>query len=145
MTAAKKPKAKTVMTRGKKKTAVARVVITDGKGVVKMNGMPIQAVNPAYVQQIVLEPIIIAAEVLGKEFNKTMDITSKVIGGGTVSQAHATRTGIGKALVEWTKSDDLKKALAAYDRTLLVDDERRKESKKFLRKGARAKPIKSYR
>ena len=143
MTAAKKPKV--LMTKGKKKTAVARVTIKDGKGTIKVNGKLIQDYNPAYSQQIILEPVLIAAEVLGAPFVESININANVNGGGFMSQAHAARTGIGKALVEWTGNEDLKKAYVAYDRSIVVDDARKKESKKFLRKGARAKPIKAYR
>lgn len=143
MTAPKKPKL--VITKGKKKTAVARVVIKEGRGTVRVNGAPVANYNPEYAKQIILEPIIIASDVLGKDFEKAIGITANIKGGGVMSQAQACRTAIGKALVEWTKNADLKDAFSKYDRTMIVDDVRRKESKKFLRKGARAKPIKSYR
>ncbi|NYZ80007.1 30S ribosomal protein S9 [Candidatus Micrarchaeota archaeon] len=143
MTAPKKPRV--IITKGKKKTAVARVSIREGRGMIRVNGAPWANYNPEYAKQIILEPVIIAADVLGKDFEKAMDITATIKGGGVMGQAQACRTAIGKALVEWTKNADLKEAFAKYDRTMIVDDVRRKESKKFLRKGARAKPIKSYR
>ncbi|MEM0372575.1 MAG: 30S ribosomal protein S9 [archaeon] len=143
MTAAKRTKA--IVTKGKKKTAIARVRIKEGKGSLRVKGKPIDVYNPEYAKQIILEPIIIAADVLGTGFEKGLDIAANVKGGGVMSQAQACRTAIGKALVAWSKNDGLKDVFAKYDRTIIVDDVRRKEAKKFLRKGARAKPIKSYR
>ena len=143
MTAPKKTK--TMITRGKKRTAVARVVIKEGKGSIRVNGSPVDNYNPDYAKQIILEPVIVAYDVLGKGFENSLDINANIKGGGVMSQAQACRTAIGKALVEWTKNADLKELFSKYDRTIIVDDVRRKESKKFLRKGARAKPIKSYR
>jgi small subunit ribosomal protein S9 len=124
---------------------VARVGIKNGRGTVRVNGKPVDSYNPEYAKQIILEPITLAQDVLGKGYEKTIDINANIKGGGVMSQAQACRTAIGKALVEWTKNADLKELFAKYDRTIIVDDVRRKESKKFLRKGARAKPIKSYR
>lgn len=139
----KKPKI--VIRKGKKKTAVSRVRIKEGKGTFRINKKLAENYNPEYSRDIILEPIAIASEILGKNFIENIDISANIKGGGYMSQAHACRTALGKALVEWTGSEDLKKKFLEYDRSLLVSDVRQKESKKFLRKGARAKPIKSYR
>ncbi|NPE31935.1 30S ribosomal protein S9, partial [Methanococcoides sp. SA1] len=48
-------------------------------------------------------------------------------------------------IVEWTNDTDLRDAFMAYDRNLLVNDSRQKETKKFGGPGARAKYQKSYR
>lgn len=143
MTAVKKPKV--VNTKGKKKTAIARVTIKNGKGSFKVNKSEVTTYKPEYSQTIITEPIVLAEDVLGKDFSKNLSISATINGGGVISQAHACRTALGKALVEWTGSKDLKKKFLEYDRSMLVNDVRQKESKKFLRKGARAKPIKSYR
>ena len=67
-----------------------------------------------------------------------VDIRVRVSGGGHASQVYAIRQAIGKAIVAYTakyedaaQALDLKKALVAYDRTLLVADPRRCEPKKF--------------
>ena len=62
-----------------------------------------------------------------------------------MGQAHAARTALGKALIAWTNNEKLKELFLSYDRSIIIDDVRQKEAKKFLRKGARAKGIKSYR
>lgn len=139
-----KKKAKVVLVRGKKKTAVARVRVKEGKGQIRINGALLSNFMPEYAKSMIDEPIIIAEGVLGNVIS-SIDMRVNVRGGGQIGQAQACRTAIGKALVEWSGSEKLKRAYLDYDRSLLIDDVRKKESKKFLRKGARAKPIKSYR
>ena len=88
---------------------------------------------------------MIAKEVLGEKSIEGLDIDINVKGGGISGQAFACRTALGKAFVQWSKDDTLKKTYLDYDRSLIIDDVRVKESKKYLRKGARARPTKSYR
>ncbi len=140
-----KGKKKFVLTKGKKKTAVARVRIKEGHGLVRVNGRLLAHISPELVRQIIYEPLMLAEDFLGPEFVTSIDIMANVQGGGIMGQAQATRTAIGKALVEFGGGEKLRKRYLEYDRTMLVDDVRKKESKKYLRKGARAKPIKSYR
>jgi len=68
-----------------------------------------------------------------------------VSGGGVMGQADAVRTAIARAILEFTKDDELREQYLAYDRTLLVNDTRVKEAKKPLGRGARKKRQKSYR
>jgi len=138
-------KEKIIQTKGKKKTAIARLRLRKGTGSLKVNGNDINAITPEGVKKVILEPIILAEDVLGKNFSDSLNIMITVKGGGNIGQAYACRTAIGKALVQWTEDENLKKLFLEYDRSLLVDDTRRKEPKKCLRKGARAKPTKSYR
>ena len=74
-----------------------------------------------------------------------VNIDVSVNGGGFMSQASAVRTAIAKGLVEFTSDPSLKIAFLDHDRSLLVSDSRRKESKKPLGRGARKKRQKSYR
>lgn len=138
-------KEKVVLTMGRKKTAIARVTLREGVGDIKVNGVPLTILKPEAAREIMLEPIYIAQDVLGKNFEYGINITVNANGGGVMGQAYATRTAVGKALVRWSGNDKLKKAYLDYDRSLIIDDVRIKEPKKYLRKGARAKPIKSYR
>lgn len=138
-------KDKVVLLRGKKKTAVARIRIKKGNGSIKINGIPIGVLTPIQARRVLMEPITLAEEVLGAGFTDSLDIDVDVTGGGVMGQAFACRTALGKGLVEWSESEDLKKLYVGYDRSIIIDDVRAKESKKYLRKGARAKPIKSYR
>jgi small subunit ribosomal protein S9 len=52
---------------------------------------------------------------------------------------------IARALVEFTKNEELKKAFASYDKNLLVADTRRKEAYKPGDSKARKKRQKSFR
>jgi small subunit ribosomal protein S9 len=74
-----------------------------------------------------------------------IDINVNVHGGGVIGQADAVRTAVGKGIVEWTGDLAVKDAMLSYDRNLLVNDSRQKETKKFGGSGARAKAQKSYR
>lgn len=135
-------------TKGKKKEAVSRVQITETepeKASVKINKKPVDIHKPEMAKEMMKEPINIAKEILGEEEVEKLKIKANTQGGGKIGQAIATRTAIGKALVKWSGSEQLKEKYMDYDRSLLVDDYRRKESKKPLRKGARARPTKSYR
>lgn len=138
-------KKKIILTSGRKKTAIARVRIKEGKGGVRVNGVPLDVIEPEAARIVISEPIRIAETILGGGFNNSLDIEANMTGGGLMGQAYACRTAIGKALVAWSDSDQLKKTFTEVDRSLIVDDVRKKEPKKYLRKGARAKPIKSYR
>lgn len=136
----KKKKQKGITAKGKKKTAVARAVIRAGKGMVRINKRSVMAFLPMQVRDFIREPLEIAGE-KGNEVNISINVT----GGGFMAQAVACRTAIAKALVAFFKDDKLKKKMIAYDRLLLVDDVRRKESKKQLGIGARRKKQKSKR
>ncbi len=130
--------------KGKKKEAVARATVKEGKGKVKINNQSLDVYGCEMNRDLIKEPLNIAEEVLGDELNE-VNIQVNAQGGGRTGQTLATRTAIGKALVEWSDSEELKERFRDYDRSILVDDYRRKEPKKPLRKGARAKPTKSYR
>jgi small subunit ribosomal protein S9 len=133
--AKKKHKKKTgINTKAKKKTSVARAVITKGSGRVKINKRSIDVVEPEYARKFMQEPLKIAGDAAGM-----VDITVNVHGGGFMSQAVAARAAIAKALVAFTRDQKLKEKMLAYDRLLLVDDVRRKEAKKPLGRGARQK------
>jgi len=80
----------------------------------------------------------------GDRVNK-VDISVTVNGGGVIGQAEATRTAIARGLVEFFKDEELKELYKKYDRSLLVNDPRRKETKHPLGRGARKKRQKSYR
>ncbi len=120
---------------GKRKTAVARVIIKDGTSKVTINKKPIDFFSE--LNQLELkEPLMIAQEVLGKD---NFNITVNVVGGGLSSRIEASRLAIAKAIVGFTKSDKLKAAYLRYDRNMLVADTRRKEACKPGDSKARAK------
>jgi len=109
---------------GKRKTAVAKATIEDGNGVVTFNKRPLTFLSD--LQQLeISEPLVIANDVLGE---LKFDIALNVTGGGIACQVEAGRLAIAKAIVKFTKNDDVKNAFLAYDRNMLVADTRRKEA-----------------
>jgi len=131
---AKKGKKLGITSKAKKKTAVARASIRKGKGRVKINKKSLETIEPKYLRMFIAEPLAIAGDIA-----KKVDIEVSVKGGGFMAQAVSARSAIAKALVAYTKDKELEKRFRAYDRLLLVDDPRRKEPKKPLGRGARAK------
>ena len=126
---------------GKRKTAVAKATIEEGKGIVTFNKRPLTVL--AKLQQLEInEPLIIAKDVLG-ELN--FNIALNVKGGGIACQVEAGRLAIAKAIVMFTKSDDVKSAFLTYDRNLIVADTRRKEACKPGDSKARANRQTSFR
>ena len=109
---------------GKRKTAIAKVKIGEGKGNVLYNSLPYEKLEMFHKLSI-SEPIKIAEQKLG---NFNFDIDVKTSGGGKESQIQAARLGIAKALVKFTDNKDLKDSFVKYDRQLLVADVRRKET-----------------
>jgi small subunit ribosomal protein S9 len=128
------------VTTGKRKTSKARVVVSEGKGRVRINNIPIHLYKPDLAREKVMESLWLAGEAVDN-----VDIRVKVHGGGYMSQAEAVRMGIAQGLVRWTRSKRLRNTYLEYDRTMLAGDGRRKESKKFGGPGARARKQKSYR
>jgi len=133
---------------GRKKTAVAVAHCKRGRGIIKINGCPIELVEPEILRYKVFEPILL----LGSARFAAVDIRIRVNGGGYVSQIYAIRQAISKSLVAYyqkyvdeVQKKEIKDILISYDRTLLVADPRRMEPKKFGGPGARAKMQKSYR
>jgi small subunit ribosomal protein S9 len=111
---------------GKRKTSVAKATIEDGSGKVLINKKPVTFL-PDLQQLEIQEPLMIAKDVLGK---LDFDISINVTGGGNASRVEASRLAIAKAIVKFTKNEDLKQAYLVYDRNLLVADTRRKEAYK---------------
>ncbi len=133
---------KTSLAFASRKTSRATAVVKEGLGRLYINGLPYDVYFPnEFVQMKVLEPLWLA----GEEIISSVDINVKVKGGGFMSQADAIRMAIGRALVEYTRSEKLKKLFKEYDRTILKGDPRTKEPKKFGGRGARARFQKSYR
>ena len=130
----KKKKFKGITTKAKKKTAVARAVLHKGKGRITVNKMNIALLQPRYVNAFVHEPLDLSGDLW-----KEVDVAISVKGSGVMSQAVAARAALAKALVQYSKDKKLKDVFLKYDRMLLVDDFRRKEPKKPLGRGARAK------
>jgi len=116
-----------VIVSGKRKTAVARAIIREGVGRVVYNGYPIEAYPNEQAKQRIMEPLNIIPEKLRNQ----VDIFINARGGGFMGQADAARMAIGLGLVKYTGSDEIKRILTEYDRTILSGDPRRKEPKKI--------------
>jgi small subunit ribosomal protein S9 len=136
----KPEKKRTILVTGKRKTAIARALIKTGSGNVIVNGIPLQTYTPEIARMKIMEPLVLAGERW-----KAVDFNVKVSGGGYMGQAEAARMAVAKALINWTRSSELRKTMTNYDRTMLAGDPRRKEPKKFGGPGARRREQKSYR
>jgi small subunit ribosomal protein S9 len=131
---------KIVNSSGKRKTAIARATLREGKGRIRINKKPLELVEPELVRLKMSEPLEFAKDVV-----QTLDIDVNSQGGGIFGQAGAVRTAIARGLVEWTNDTALRDAIMQFDRSLLVNDTRYKLPKKFGGRGARKKRQKSYR
>lgn len=136
----KKPATKAFVARGKRKESVARATITAGKGVIRVNSRNVESINNPYVRDIIREPL----RYIGPEAN-TVNISVNVNGGGTMGQAQAARTAIANALSMYFDTMNLREKFVNIDRSLVIEDTRRVETKKFRGPKARARFQKSYR
>jgi small subunit ribosomal protein S9 len=116
---------------GKRKTAVARVILKPGSGTYLVNGKPLEAFFPRpSLGRNIRQPL----EAVGYE--DRMDVIVRVHGGGVSAQAGALRHGISRALLE--ADPNLRGELKR--RGFLTRDPRVKERKKAGLKKARKKP-----
>lgn len=115
---------------GRRKSATARVRVTNGKGVFTVNGTALAAyvAESKYLLHKLTRPFAVL------ELDATKyDISAVVSGGGHDGQIEAIRLGIAKALA--VMNEDYKGTLRRAE--LLGRDSREKERKKFGLKGAR--------
>jgi len=129
-----------VQTTGKRKEAVARATIRKGAGRVWINDRPLEILEPEVVRQKIQEPLMM----VGDKW-RALDIAVNVQGGGIIGQASAARTAVARGLLEWIKDPALNEMFKKYDRSLLVNDPRRKLPKRPGGRGARKRRQKSYR
>jgi small subunit ribosomal protein S9 len=116
---------------GKRKTAVARVILKPGSGEYEVNGRSLNEFFPrATLQRNIRQPL----ETVGYE--SRMDVVASLHGGGVSAQAGALRHGISRALIE--ADPNLRGELKR--RGFLTRDARAKERKKAGLKKARKRP-----
>jgi small subunit ribosomal protein S9 len=116
---------------GKRKTAVARVILRPGTGAYTINGRPLEEFFPRpTLQRNIRQPL----EAVGYE--DRMDVVARMHGGGVSAQAGALRHGISRALLE--AEPNLRTELKR--RGFLTRDARVKERKKAGLKKARKRP-----
>jgi len=116
---------------GKRKTAVARVILRPGRGEYSINGKSLEVFFPREtLRRMIRQPL----ETVGYE--SRMDVVARMHGGGVSAQAGALRHGISRALIE--ADPNLRGELKR--RGFLTRDPRVKERKKAGLKKARKRP-----
>ena len=116
---------------GKRKTAIARVILRPGKGTYTVNG---RALDEHFPRPTLRRNIRQPLETVGYE--ERMDVVARLHGGGVSAQAGALRHGISRALLE--ADPNLRGELKR--RGFLTRDARAKERKKAGLKKARKRP-----
>lgn len=116
---------------GRRKSAVARVILRTGNGNIVINGKDINTYLPLEtLRMVVKSPLVLT------NTEEHFDVIINVNGGGFNGQAGAMRHGISRALLE--AGDDYRPVLKAAG--FLTRDARSKERKKYGLKGARRAP-----
>jgi small subunit ribosomal protein S9 len=116
---------------GKRKSAIARVILKPGEGTYTVNGRHLDEYFPRVrLQRMASQPLEAAG------YATRMDVVARIHGGGVSAQANALRHGIARALVEADPAlrTELKR------RGYLTRDPREKERKKAGLKKARKRP-----
>ena len=115
---------------GRRKSSVARVYVTPGKGKITVNGRPVDEYIPyATLVMDLKQPLTLTGT------DTKYDVEAQVKGGGFTGQTGALRLGITRALLE-----------AGVDRStlkvagMITRDPRAKERKKYGLKAARRAP-----
>jgi small subunit ribosomal protein S9 len=116
---------------GRRKRAVARVLLQPGNGIIIVNGAPLEQRFPRASHQTAITLPLRLTNRLG-----TMNVLAKVIGGGTSGQAGAIIHATARALL---KADESTKQ-TLREAGLLTRDAREKERKKYGLKAARKRP-----
>jgi small subunit ribosomal protein S9 len=115
---------------GRRKSSIARVYITAGKGKIMVNGVEVSKYMPyATLVQNLKQPLVLTAS------DAKFDVEAEVVGGGFTGQAEAIRLGIARALL--VAGED-RKALKVAG--MLTRNSRSKERKKYGLKAARRAP-----
>ncbi|MCL4378926.1 MAG: 30S ribosomal protein S9 [Candidatus Marsarchaeota archaeon] len=134
---------KVVLVKSKRKEAIARASAKVGKGRILINKRSIDSVESDVYRSAIEEPINISS--ITKELAGRMEMKISAKGGGASGQAQAIRSAVAKAISKFADTDTVRKEYMRYDRSLLVDDYRRVEPKKFNGPKARARNQTSYR
>lgn len=113
---------------GKRKNSVARVWLEDGGKEILINDRPFEAYFPRETLRMIIQQPLEAVKLLDR-FGIKVDVK----GGGLSGQAGAVRLGISRALIEFDQNN---RSLLRKN-GFLTRDPRKKERKKYGRKGAR--------
>jgi len=115
---------------GRRKSSIARVFITPGKGKIVVNGRPVEEYLPFQTLIMDLKQPLVLTGTDGK-----YDVTVDVYGGGFTGQTGAIRLGLTRALLEAGCDRNTLKSAG-----LITRDSRKKERKKYGLKAARRAP-----
>ena len=85
---------------GRRKAAIARVFVKEGKGEITINKRSLETYFPSSILQFIVKQPLALLDVLGK-----YDIKVNLCGGGYKGQAEALRLGIARALVKINADD----------------------------------------
>ena len=119
------------MAVGRRKSSVARVILTSGTGVITINGRTFEDYIPVAALRLdVLQPLELTVT------TEKFDVLVNVCGGGITGQAGAIRLGITRALLE--VNPDYRAVLKPAG--MVTRDSRAKERKKYGLKKARRAP-----
>jgi small subunit ribosomal protein S9 len=120
-----------IQATGKRKSSIARIVLTAGDGTIEINRRKLDEYFPRPHHQAVARQALVTAG-----YENSVNVTARVQGGGISGQAGAVRHGIARALTEI--EPELRRDLKR--RGLLTRDARRKERRKAGLKKARKRP-----
>jgi len=120
-----------IQATGKRKSAVARVIVRSGSGEFQVNDRSLEEYFPSSLHQSQARQALVSSG-----YDGSVDVRVRVHGGGISGQAGAVRHGVARALtsLEPELRGDLKR------RGMLTRDDRRKERKKAGLKKARKRP-----
>lgn len=125
------PSGQQVQATGKRKSSIARVILSAGDGTIQVNDRPLDEYFPRQnLRSVARQPLLTAG------YEKAVDVRVRVHGGGISGQAGAVRHGIARALCE--VDPELRPELKR--RGLLTRDARKKERRKAGLKKARKRP-----
>ncbi|MEM2918316.1 MAG: 30S ribosomal protein S9 [Candidatus Altiarchaeota archaeon] len=135
---------KIVHRAGKRKTSIARATIKEGSGNLRINGIPLENIEPKAKRMKIEQCLMLASPYVDL---KKLDIEVNVHGGGVMGQADAIANSIARALVDFSENENLLREYLSYDRTLIAGDHRLTEVHKPSQssKGPRHRRQKSYR
>lgn len=119
-----------INTLGRRKTSVARIYMTSGKGEIQVNNREFKVYFPSEILQTIVKQPLVKVEQDGN-----FDIKVNVVGGGSSGQAEAVRLAIARALTEV----DAEFRPPLKEEGFLTRDSRMVERKKYGRRKARRK------
>ena len=117
---------------GRRKSSIARVRLTEGKGNITVNGKKLDEYFGEETLRVIVKQPLVATNTETK-----YDVIAKVVGGGFSGQAGAVRHGIARALNEANR-EEYRPVLKSNG--FLTRDPREKERKKYGLKKARKAP-----